>query len=726
MGGSHQQDFLAEVQQRREQLALTQKIRSRATSINNTTAVATKKPIPVDDRHALRSLTTLELETLQKNCRCTCSDWSQVSLLVSPASSHVDCSQKLRQLVSNTAFEGTVVLDMTHATITTTTTSTTDTTNSSYKKGPIGIHNNFLISNSIISTKSWVHNNTLISDTHVFPHAVLMVCGSVAASSSGSSFLSNDGVLKVSVGAESGGGRLLTLSPESTMIHVCQQLAHRSSSATTTISTDTPAGDDTAEIPNVNIVSSHCVVRNTPTIQGIYLAPTASIHAATSVSNAILFPTATIQNTCVVQDVRLQWNASIVDNSNVSNTFFMEEAHCGPNSFVASTVLGPDVHVSAGEVHCSVLGPNTNSHHQSLVISVIWPLGRGNVGYGANIGSNHTGRIPDQETTSGEGIFWGLSSVIKFPVDMTMAPYSIVAAGTALPPQRICMPFSLVVGSSEGDSNTIMPGWVLSSSPYTIARSEKKYATRRKAKRHADYTGWKIVRPETVHMCRWARNELRNVAPPNNTMVSPKTLYVTDRVVKGIGSNVLSEKGRLSGIKAYTECIHRFALEGLLTWLVRQHELGLLDDESVLEEEFRSVSQQHVETLEDISRLYEQVEWPIFPWEQSNNNGPDRLWNYQKALLREEFLSNNDDVVKWIADLLETLIVLEKNHADKVYQCKKRDDKRGASTIPGYASSHTAAEIDGVVKEAQATVEEIEATATKLVVKLKQNHRSRL
>jgi hypothetical protein len=289
------------------------------------------------------------------------------------------------------------------------------------------------------------------------------------------------------------------------------------------------------------------------------------------------------------------------------------------------------------------------------------------------------------------------------------------------------MPFSLVVGASEGGSNTIMPGWVLSSSPYTIARSEKKYATRRKAKRHADYTGWKIVRPETVHMCRWARNELRKVTPPNSTMVSPKTVYVTDRVVKGIGSNVLSEKGRLSGIKAYTECIHRFALEGLLNWLVRQNELGLLDDESVVEEEFRSVSQQHADTIEDISRLYEQVEWPTLPWEQSNSeNDSDRLWNYQKALLRDEFLSNNDDVVNWIAGMLETLIVLEKNHADKIYQCKKRDDKRGASTIPGYASSHTAAKIDGVVKEAQATAIEVEATATTLVVKLKQNHRSRL
>ena len=64
---------------------------------------------------------------------------------------------------------------------------------------------------------------------------------------------------------------------------------------------------------------------------------------------------------------------------------------CGPGKLTHS-VLGPDSGVGAGEcLHCLV-GPFVGFHHQSLLIATIWPLGRGNVGYGANVGSNHTSR----------------------------------------------------------------------------------------------------------------------------------------------------------------------------------------------------------------------------------------------------------------------------------------------------------------------------------------------
>ena len=91
--------------------------------------------------------------------------------------------------------------------------------------------------------------------------------------------------------------------------------------------------------------------------------------------NATLLSYAKIGNGCTVSIVLLQWNLSIMDNSSVSDTLLMEDTHSGPHSLVASTILGPDVHMSAGEVHASVLGPNTNAHHQSLLIGVLWPLG---------------------------------------------------------------------------------------------------------------------------------------------------------------------------------------------------------------------------------------------------------------------------------------------------------------------------------------------------------------
>lgn len=59
---------------------------------------------------------------------------------------------------------------------------------------------------------------------------------------------------------------------------------------------------------------------------------------------------------------------------------------------VTHSILGPDSGVGSGECHHSLVGPFVGFHHQALLIAAIWPLGRGNVGYGANVGSNHTSR----------------------------------------------------------------------------------------------------------------------------------------------------------------------------------------------------------------------------------------------------------------------------------------------------------------------------------------------
>jgi hypothetical protein len=64
------------------------------------------------------------------------------------------------------------------------------------------------------------------------------------------------------------------------------------------------------------------------------------------------------------------------------------------------------------------------------------PFCVGNIAHGAKVGANHTGRVADQEALIGEGVFFGLGSSVKFPVDLTDSAYTLVAAGTALDPQR--------------------------------------------------------------------------------------------------------------------------------------------------------------------------------------------------------------------------------------------------------------------------------------------------
>jgi Domain of unknown function (DUF4954) len=688
-------DFTVSVTDRRRQLAFTHKIRSLATS----RYLVGSAVLVIDDDRALRKATAQEIATLKGSCGCTCKDWSKVCLMISPtAEAHVDQSEQLKELVSQNHFDGTNVLVVSPR-------PAAELDDNAplepWRKCPQGIHSNRVISNSIISTQSWVTGNMVLCDTHIHEGAVVMCCGSITASKG---FIDD---LALTVGPESGGGRHVLVQPESDMMQVCQQLTRR---APPSSNVDDDAVSSNPSPLNVNVVSRQCTVRDTPTIQGIYMSPNSSIHAATSVKQVVMLPKTSIQNSCTVNNARLQWMASIVDNSHVSDTLLMEEAHIGPNSLVASSILGPDVHISAGECHCSVIGPNTNAHHQSLCISLIWPLGRGNVGYGANIGSNHTGRIPDQEVASGEGVFWGLSCVIKFPVDMTMAPYSIIAAGTTVPPQRICMPFSLIVSGADNNNNNIIPGWVLSSSPYTIARSEVKYSTRRKAKRHSHYTGWKIIRPETISMCNWARKQLQTA--------DLKSIYVADNAIPGIGDNIVSEKGRLAGIKAYTECIQRFALDGLLLWMVAQEGANT---EQALKQEFLG-SEPNVRHCESVDTLYEQVAWPLFPWEACS-----RMWSFQKSLLQEEFPMNRDSSVTcWVSGALEILVTLENNYASNILKCKKRDDERGAKTVPGYAGCHTRAEEDPVVTEAMRRAREVEETVGRLVGTWKSNQRSKL
>jgi len=617
----------------------------------------------------------------------------------------------LQERVSNTTFDGIVVLVIQDSNINI---NDSSMVLSPWNKAPVGIHNNMLVSNCILSTSSWISNNTLLSDTHILSSAVVVSCGSITATASTKDneiWTQNDAKLNLSVGPESGGGRKLSLSPECDMKQVCQQLTNYQNHH------QIPSLTISQNSSNMNIISSHCLVRNVPTIQNIYMAPQSALEGATSVTNTLLCSTASIANSSIVYNCRLQWKTSIKDNSHVSDTILMEEAHIGPQSLVASSVLGPDVHVSAGEVHCSVLGPNTNAHHQSLVISVLWPLGRGNVGYGGNIGSNHTGRIPDQETTSGEGVFWGLSCVVKFPVDLTMSPYSIVAAGTTVPPQRVCMPFSLIVTGNDNNHNNIIPGWVLSSSPYTVARSETKYSTRRKAQRHNHYTGWKIIRPETIAMCHWARKQLACVGGTESPTLT-KT-YATDKAIPGIGSNILSEKGRLAGIQAYSDCIQKFALHGLLMWLSTQETLV----DASLEREFQAVPQVLAEFV-NVDKLYNQVSWPEFPWQATMNER--QMWEYQKQLLLDEFPRNGSSTAEWVIELLQTLVVLEKAYAAKIFKSKKRDDQRGAATIPGYERSHIAAEIDPVIKQANQDAEEVKLAVANLTRKLKSSFRSKL
>lgn len=46
-------------------------------------------------------------------------------------------------------------------------------------------------------------------------------------------------------------------------------------------------------------------------------------------------------------------------------------------------------------------------------------------------------RQADQEIWPGEGVFFGLSTVIKFPANYSESPFSVIGSGVTCLPQRV-------------------------------------------------------------------------------------------------------------------------------------------------------------------------------------------------------------------------------------------------------------------------------------------------
>lgn len=370
-----------------------------------------------------------------------------------------------------------------------------------------------------------------------------------------------------------------------------------------------------------------------------------------------------------------------------------------------------------------VSGPHVNSHHQSLIMATVWITGRGNVGYGANIGSNHTGRLADQECWAGEGTFWGLSNVAKFPINLTHSPYSIVAAGVQFMPQRVCMPFSLFTDYSATRGNAIisgnqcLPGWILLHSAYTIARSEHKFSTRTKAKRHQHYTGWKIVRPGIVDLCLRARSALQGVNSNPN-----RQFYFSDKDIDGLGMCHLTEAARQDGIKIYTQFVQRYALRGLLEKLSAAYKVliqsgGSLASNVSLQDKLDLATLLQRGTVRPTTQVSEA---PVLPWDEKSFRNSDELWKHQISILSIEFpgafpinapgtspLRINSNALQ---PLLKRLIQLEAQFSKMVEQSKEKDNIRGVKIIPKYADVHDKAEDDKTVILVRQEAQRIEET----------------
>jgi len=422
-------------------------------------------------------------------------------------------------------------------------------------------------------------------------------------------------------------------------------------------------------------IEAKAVVRNTSRVENAYIGEAAVIDGATLVKNATILSAddeeTEIIDGAYVRNSIVQWGCEVASMAIVDESLMTEHSHVERHGKVTQSILGPNTGVAEGEVTASLCGPFVGFHHQSLLIAAFWPEGKGNVGYGANVGSNHTSKAPDQELWPGEGTFFGLGTNIKFPSDFTQAPYAIIASGVATLPQKVTFPFSLINSPArnyDGISpayNEIMPAWVLSDNIFTIRRNEGKYKARNKAKRTRFI--FDVFRPDTVDLMLAARAKLADVT-------ESKEIY-TDRDVKGLGKNYMLERSRTKAIDTYTFYIRYYALMGL---------------KSKVEETPKSKLKGLLTAASG-----------------------SRRWKHERKVLAAEFGKSAKP-----ADLLRELSKAVEKIASDTQESKEKDDNRGARIIDDYPHAHAPAADDKFVRQTWAETKALQSEIRKLIRKV--------
>jgi len=386
-----------------------------------------------------------------------------------------------------------------------------------------------------------------------------------------------------------------------------------------------------------------------------------SMDEPSSLIDGVLAEGALIQNGCHIKKGAVLFNSLLMEHCEVEN-------QCR----VSSSVIGPNSALGGGEVTSTFAGPFTVSHHQSLLISAIWPEGKGNIGYGANVGSNHTSRLPDQEIYPGEGLFFGLGCSIKFPSCYRKSPYSIIATGTVTQPQRVEFPFSLIIPNSYGERdipqsfNELIPAWVLKENMFSIVRNESKYKMRNKSRRNKIV--YKIFRQDIINLMIDARERLKNVK-------SIREFYCGDDI-PGSGKNVIREESRLGAIATYDFYIRYYTLYCLYQRLCELLQRGKSLDE-----------------------LYTPTE--------------NYEWNHALGLLQ----SNKHNFSTLKSDLRELIACLEKIQSG-IFNSRLKDFERGNKIIEGYERYHKPPSHEMFIIEFKETTKSLITSIEDVILKL--------
>lgn len=536
-----------------------------------------------------------------------------------------------------------------------------------------GVYNSTIV-RSEIGNDCLIYNAGLISNYIILDNSIIYQTNALIASSE----CTFGNGRKISVGNETGGREILSYAEIDISVAAAVAAKRGETEFQVAYNNFVTSYVTACSLP-FGLVNSNSIVRYTGKVEDTYVGRGVTIDNAVLVQNCTVIGTpgepTQISHGAYVRNSCLQWGSEVTSMAIVEDSVLTEHSHVERHGKVIESIIGPNTSIAEGEVTACLVGPFIGFHHQALLIATLWPEGKGNVGYGANIGSNHTSKAPDQELFCGEGVFFGSGVNVKYPSDFTEAPYTIIATAVDMLPQRVEFPFSLINSPSNvfknvsPSYNEIFPGWVLLYNIYMIRRNEAKYKSRNKAKR-STFT-FEVFRPEIIDKMIIGRERLLEVG-------IDKVLY-TEKEVPGLGKNYMLEQSRKDGIQAYSFYIEYYALLGL-----QKRVAALLKNGK----------------KRNISKIYK---------DKTDN----AEWEYQREILFKEGLAKHG-----IIDNLKKLLSIQEQIAQSTQNSKERDDARGKRITRDHYQAHIPAIEDSFVKETWEETEKMKESIKMLIVNL--------
>ena len=492
-----------------------------------------------------RALTADEIAALEKNGN-RCEDWSRVLVENNFTPDRIHNSVFIGD-VRLSAFYGTLLLpgDVSF---------------------PTGIYD-CMVHNCIVEN-ALVYKVALLSNVLVRSSAVVQNVGSLVSSGKINYMIGTS----MTVGNEMG-GRSVKVFPDISTDLVDMQLFHKAE-ADVQKSFDEMLSQFREDVAlPFGVVGKGAVVSNTNIVRNSWIGSHARIEGAAKIRNSVILSSleesSHIYDSVILENSNVQTGVTVHTGAEVQGSVLMTRTKIGSKAIVKSSIIAPCCHIEEGEVNSTYMGPLSQMHHHSLLIAALWPTGCGNLGYGANVGSNHTGRMPDQEIMPGQGMFFGLGVNVKFPANYRESPFTLIASGVTTLPQRLKFPFSLI---RPGDPqlmgvparlNEIVPGWNYARNAYALDRNMYKYSVRGKGVVSAAFCS--IFNADTVRQVFDAYNRLQ---------VSQVRDVYTKEHIDGLGENFMRERVRQDALRAYLEYLERYVLDLIIALVENDSQLA--------------------------------------------------------------------------------------------------------------------------------------------------------